>query len=75
MFFGRPLRADISYNHVLHWVKNKELVFKNVYDSLTGGGQFAFVAVEKQPQIAIEIATLIGNLKDLDRYCHFTDDY
>ncbi len=65
----------ILANHVLHWVRNKELVFKNVHDNLTAGGQFAFVAVEKQPQIAIELATLIGKLKDLDHYCHFTDDY
>ena len=39
---------DVIYsNFVLHWIKDKEVTFRKVYENLKVGGLFAFVVPEK----------------------------
>ena len=42
-------------NHVMHWIKEKESAFRNVYDSLRIGGRFAFVCGENNSSIFWEL--------------------
>ena len=42
-------------NHVLHWIKDKEPVFKRVYDNLCPGGKFAFIIGQSVPPMYEEV--------------------
>ena len=42
-------------NHVMHWIKDKESTFQNVYGSLRIGGRFAFVCGENNSSIFWEL--------------------
>ena len=41
----------------MHWIKDKESAFQNVYKHLKFGGRFAFVCTEKCPSIFSELLT------------------
>jgi ubiquinone/menaquinone biosynthesis C-methylase UbiE len=58
-FPSGPYDTVIS-NHVVHWIKDKESAFRNVYEHLKVGGRFAFVTPEKCPTIFWE---LLNNTK------------
>ena len=47
-------------NYVLQWIKNKDSVFECVHANLKPGGQFAFIAVTKQPSILLQLGDLMG---------------
>ena len=56
-------QCDIVFsNYVLHWIKDKESVFKKVYQNLKPGGRFAFIAplVKSFPQILRQLCDLMG---------------
>ena len=47
---------DIVFsNLVMHWIKDKETAFRNVYKNLIVGGRFAFVCAENGPSIFWEL--------------------
>ena len=41
--------ALIVSNYVIHWIKNKEALFAQVYDKLAAGGQFVFTTTDGTP--------------------------
>ena len=55
-------KYDIIFsNHVVHWIEDKDALFKRVRASLRPGGRFAFVAVtEPEEQIDAVIRQLLG---------------
>ena len=47
---------DIVFsNHVMHWIKDKESAFRNVYENLKVGGRLAFVCGENNSSIFWEL--------------------
>ena len=50
----------ITSTHVLHWVKDKETMFKLVYRNLKPGGQFAFVVAPERAPILSQLFALMG---------------
>ena len=51
-----PYDAVFS-NYVLHWIEDKESVFRNVYDNLKVGGKFAFTASGNPSSLFWELST------------------
>ena len=47
-------------NYVLHWIKDKAAVLKNVYQNLKPGGQFAFTVPEHQPAAIEQLDKTVG---------------
>ena len=56
-------------NYVSHFVENKQAMFENVSRNLRPGGQFAFVAVLKTPQLGHELSLCMGSdvKREIDR--------
>ena len=50
-------------NYVLHWIKDKNSVFNNVYQNLKSGGKFAFTTVLEQPSLLLQLCDLMGGAK------------
>lgn len=50
-------------NYVLQWIKNKKCTFDAVYQNLSPGGCFAFIAVAEQPVILLQLCDLMGPAK------------
>ena len=52
---------DIIFsNHVIHWIEDKDTLFKRVRKNLRPGGRFAFVAVTDEEPIAVFLRQLLG---------------
>ena len=47
-------------NYVLHWIKDKAAVLKNVHQNLKPGGQFAFTVPEHQPVVIEQLDKMVG---------------
>ena len=62
-----PYDAVFS-NYVLHWIEDKESVFRNVHDNLKVGGKFAFIAGGNPSSLYWELTQLspeVGNAQSL----------
>ena len=77
-------------NHVLHWIKDKETAFKNVYKNLKPGSRFGFLASLYLPPLLSHLCGITGeemfkedhsNLATIEDYerislkCQFSIEY
>ena len=60
-------------NYVLHWIKDKAAVLKNVYQNLKPGGQFAFTVPEHQPAAIEQLDKMVG--PEMMQGVHCTPEY
>ena len=49
----------VIVNHVIHWIENKDSVFKNVFENLKIDGRFAINVSESVPQIVYDVEALL----------------
>ena len=76
---------DIVFsNYVIHWIKDKQAVFKRIYSSLKPGGIFCFISVanhhryldELQNMMCPKQRALVYNslhFEPEERYCHYAE--
>ena len=64
-----PGPYDVVFsNHVIHWIEDKDTIFKNVFENLKVGGRFAIVVTGLLSQIIYDLDDLLptGKTKQLD---------